>query len=204
MIVLDLGSGNTCQNDIKKVEDMIDAIAYVDSGKYEVVLKWQLFHSAPPNEPLKRDVFRHAYEYAADRGYKTTASFFDVDSMNFLLDFDVPFVKIANRTDLRPMAALIDSVPIWVSYQSSNKIGRRSLVKPLCCVSAYPAPIEAYERLFTSYHLTQGISDHTDGWDLFYKYQPLRYECHFVLKQDKKNPDAGPFARTPKYLEDIL
>jgi sialic acid synthase SpsE len=117
----------------------------------------------------------------------------------------VPFVKIANRTDLRPLARNVTDLPIWVSYQSSNKIkGGRSLVKPLCCVSNYPAPIEAYESRFTSYHLTRGISDHTVGWELYHKYQPERYECHFVLEHDSRNPDAGPFARTPEDLEEVV
>ena len=199
MVILDMGSGNTCQNDIDKVKDMIDAVA--ESG-IDAVLKWQLFLDAPPNTPLKRDVFRYAYEYAAEKSLKTTASFFDVDSMNFLLSFDVPFVKIANRTSLRPMAALMGSVPIFVSYQSSNKI-KGGRVKPMCCVSRYPADVADYERLFKPEHLVKGISDHTVGLELYHKYQPERWEKHFVLERDKKNPDAGPFAITPKELEEL-
>ena len=200
MIVLDLGSGNTCRNDLGKVKDMIDAVY---DGKRDAVIKWQLFQTAPPNEPLKRDVFRYAYEYAAELGIKTTASFFDYDSLEFLMGFDVPFFKIANRPELYPMAAGIHDVPIWVSYASDVEMGKRALVKPLCCVSRYPAQIVEYEKHFAPRWLAEGISDHTVGLDLYHKYQPERFEKHFVLKHDKSNPDAGLFAITPKELIEL-
>ena len=199
MIVLDTGSGNTCENDTGKVREMIDAIK--DSG-IDAVIKWQLFEDEPPCIKLEWDVFEFAVQYATEMGYETTASFFDKKSLEFLQTFNVPFYKIANRTYLRPMARLIKDKPILVSYQSSNKIrGGNDLVRPLCCVSNYPADIADYERLFTAEHLAMGISDHTVGLDLYHKYQPAIFEKHFVLKHNKKDPDAGPFSLTPKDLE---
>jgi len=83
-------------------------------------------------------------------------------------------------------------------------MGKRDLIKPLCCVSRYPAQAIQYEKNFTSYWLTQGISDHTEGFDLYHKYQPETFEKHYCLKHDKSNPDAGEFACIPRDLEGIL
>ena len=98
-LILDCGSGNTCRNDKAIVREMIDAITAVNTGKHEITLKWQLFESAPPNVPLDRDIFDYAYDYAYGQ-YKTTASVFDGSSLEFLREYDTPFIKIANRPDL--------------------------------------------------------------------------------------------------------
>ena len=176
---------------------MIDSLV----GK-DVILKYQLFREALPNKPLKRDVFRYAYEYATEQGLQTTASVFDVDSLKFLQEFDIPFIKLANNPKYYPLARQIQT-PMIISYSSPAEMGKRKLITPLCCVSRYPAlPVE-YEKHFTSYWLTQGISDHTEGFDLYHKYQPEVYEKHYILKHDKNNPDAGKFAMTPKELDQL-
>lgn len=203
MVIIECGSGNTCKNDLEKVKDMIDAIADI-KGESDVVIKWQLFREAEPNIPLKRDVFRHAFEYAEELGIPTTASVFSLDDLAFLMDFNPPFVKIACRPELYRLARHVTDRPIIVSYPSSGEMGKRNLVKPLCCVRKYPARIEEYERGFDSEWLSRGISDHTVGFDLYHKYQPEIYEKHFALKHDKNNPDGGPFAATPKEFEEIL
>jgi len=203
MVILDVGSGNTCGNDLEKVKDMIDAIDDI-RGDSDVTIKWQLFLEAPPNVPLKRDVFRYAYEYAEELGIPTTASVFSIDDLAFLMDFDPPFVKLACRPELYKIARHITDRPIVVSYPSDAEMGKRDIVKPLCCVRKYPARIEEYERGFKDEWLSRGISDHTIGFELYFKYQPEIYEKHFVLRHDKNNPDGGPFAATPKDLEAIL
>lgn len=203
MIIIECGSGNTCQNDLKKVEDMIDAIADI-RGEKEIVIKWQLFKDIPPNISLKRDVFRHAFEYAAELDIQTTASVFSLDDLNFLLTFDPQFIKIACRTELYKLARYVHDRPIVISYPAIAEMGKRKLVKPLCCVPYYPATVEMYGRNFTPGWLAQGISDHTAGFDLYHKYQPEIYEKHFVLRHDKNNPDGGVFAATPKEWEEIL
>jgi sialic acid synthase SpsE len=202
MIILDMGSGATTLNDKKIIRKMINALEKVDTGKHEIVIKFQLFKEAKPNIPLDHDIFEYAYGYGRDKGYQVTASVFDKESLEFLQDFDVPFIKIACREDLYPLVRKIDRA--MVSYSSSAEMGRNSRVTPLCCIRAYPATVRAYERSFPKIWLNKGISDHTVGFKLWNKYHPDFYEKHYVLERDPLNPDAGMFAATPAELEAIL
>lgn len=197
MFIAEFGSGNTCQNDLGKVREMIDSVK-----GYDIVIKWQLFLNALPNTPLKRDVFRYAYEYAAEQGIKTTASVFDLDSLYFLQDFDIPFIKLANNDKCRKMASQINT-PLIVSYPAIAEMGKRNNIKPLCCISSYPAEVIAYDKRFTKYWLSQGISDHTEGFELYHKYKPEIFEKHYTLKHDKNNPDGGVFSMTPADLGEL-
>jgi len=200
ILILDCGSGNSCRNDKSIVEKMIKEIAYVDSGRHQVYLKWQLFKDAPPNIPLEHDVFRHAYEYADRFAYETTASVFDLDSMRFLMGFDVPFVKIANRPDLYYLAEY-STVPVYVSTSQSG-LDLPGEVN-LACISNYPATVEQYEDAFTDDELKY-ISDHTSGWDLYRLHLPCIIEKHYVHERRIDNPDAGSFAVTPSELAEVL
>ena len=201
-LILDLGSGNTCRNDKGIVREMIDAIASVSTRDHDIVLKWQLFESAPPNIPLERDVFDYAYDYAYGR-FETTASVFDEYSLEFLQEYDVPFIKIANRCDLyylayNPFNDFIVSVDNCLN-KSPNKN-----VTFMACVSKYPATVAKYEKAFPPSMLKSAISDHTIGWDLYNKYKPQILEKHFVQTRNSGNPDAGAFAVTAEELKEIL
>ncbi|MFA5715059.1 MAG: hypothetical protein WC998_04935, partial [Candidatus Paceibacterota bacterium] len=99
-IILDFGSGNTHKNNWDYLKRMIDELKAVDTGKHEIIIKHQLFKAAGDNLPLDPWVFDAAYDYAKKLGYKTTSSVFDLESLKFLLNYDIPFVKIANRRDL--------------------------------------------------------------------------------------------------------
>jgi sialic acid synthase SpsE len=197
MFIAELGSGNTCQNDKGKVKEMIDSVK-----GYDLIIKWQLFLSAPPNIPLKREVFRYAHEYAAEQGLQTTASVFDIESLEFLQSFEIPFIKLANNDKCRKLAGQINT-PMIISYPAMAEMGKRKLIKPLCCVSSYPAKTVAYEKRFSKYWLSQGISDHTEGFELYHKYKPEIFEKHYVLKRNKNNPDGGKFAMTADDLEGL-
>lgn len=199
--IIELGSGNTCRNDVGLVREMIDAVAVVDTGKHEVVLKWQLFENQPPNEPLLWRTFAYAYGYACERGYETAASVFDVSSLRFLEQFDVPFVKIANRPDLYWLEDETE-LNIYMSYRTKRP-DERAWKTPMACVSHYPATVEDY-LLFEDWELQSAISDHTVGWRLYHKYKPDIIEKHFVLEHSDDNPDAGPFAVTPTELSEVL
>jgi sialic acid synthase SpsE len=201
MIILDLGSGNTCQNDFSIVKEMIDGVAENDTGRKEVVLKWQIFQDAPPNLPLDYEVFEFAYDYAKSRGYETTASVFDEESLRFLDTFRVPFIKIAARPELYSLALktarkVIVSTPPDVTNTPFGDV--------MACVSKYPADVEEYERKFTRAQLHAGISDHTEGFRLYHQYKPAIYEKHYVLEHNDNNPDAGVFACVPEDLVRIL
>lgn len=199
MVIIDMGSGNTCLNQESIISDMIDQFVKADTHKHEVVIKWQLFEKAGDNIPLRRDAFIYAYKLAEKYGYQTTASVFDMNSLDFLLRFDILFVKIANRPDLYWLTDKIEDVPIIKSIASPELFDGNCL----CCVSDYPAKAKDYEKIFSEEQLRKGISDHTTDWKLYKKYQPKHYECHFKL-EDSIGLDAGPFARTPSQLKEIL
>jgi sialic acid synthase SpsE len=184
-IILDMGSGNTCKNDKSTIRRMIHAVSEVDTGKHEVILKWQLFKSAPPNVPLTHEAFEFAYEVAGRLCYKTTSSVFDIESLRFLARFDVQFIKIANRPDLYALAQYT-KLPVYVSTAESGYavLGARMMA----CVSKYPATIEEYEVAFTREDL-DCVSDHTCGWDLYKKYNPSIIEKHFVHIREAVTPD---------------
>ena len=216
MIILDFGSANTCRNDKYYAKRMLDELKAVDTGKHEIIIKWQFFKEAGDNIPLDREIFRQAYEYAAELGYKTTSSVFDKESLDFLLRFDVPFVKLANRRELDWLIGKIPrEIPAYVSFgELCGELMTESYNEEfiaLACISKYPATINDYEEKFTC---TSGgycyeriflkhVSDHTTDFDLWRKYQPKIIEWHYGLP-DSTGLDAGPFMRTPEMLREVL
>ena len=216
-IILDFGSATTCKNDKEYIKRMIDELATVDSRKHEVIIKWQLFEAPcevldPPVVPLKRELFKYAYDYAKEKGYQTTASVFDLDSLNYLLTYPISFVKLANRPDLYWLTGEVPrKIPVYVSvssYDSSKVRTPFGANVKLMCVSKYPANIKEYEKDFFAYLDTKclgynDISDHTTTFEFYNKYQPKIVEWHYKLS-DSTGYDAGEFARTPEQLREIL
>lgn len=202
--IVELGSANEHRNDIGYVREMIDVVADCDSGKHTVRFKWQLFRDAPPNRPLLWDVFAFAYGHALELGYETTASVFDVDSLVFLGHFRVPFVKIANRPELRVLIHDASThAPVYASFSQAYQYPQGAAVS-MACVSSYPASLAYYQARFMEEELRLAVSDHTEGWALWEKYQPKIIEKHFCLKRSADNPDSGPFAVTPDELREVL
>ncbi|MFA5323742.1 MAG: N-acetylneuraminate synthase family protein [Smithella sp.] len=211
-IILDFGSGNTHKNNWGYLKRMLDELKAIDTGKHEIIIKHQLFEKAGDNIPLDRLIFDAAYDYAKELGYKTTSSVFDKNSLDFLLQFDPCFVKIANRRDLD---WLIEQVPrrhkVYVSFGSEKEINEQFAflgIVPMLCVSEYPTTVEKYEEAFGKDRLWRwrkdvAISDHTTDFGLWYRYQPKIIEMHYKLP-DSTGLDAGPFARTPAQLAEIL
>ena len=216
MIILDFSSGETCNNDLNEVHRMIDGLAEVDSRRENVIIKWQLEVDPPyiPEagrrvKPLDRDVFVQAYYYAMANSYFTTASVFDEESLSFLLQFNIPFIKIANKPY---KYHLLEKIPrnktVFVSIGPGFKKEAMSKqypnVKYLHCISEYPADPTTYETGFGQ-ALSYSISDHTpaNGFYLYAKYQPYYYETHYRL-EDSGGLDNGPWAKTPRELERIL
>lgn len=201
MIILDMGSGNTCQNDKAEIRKMIDAIYEVDQGNYAIVLKWQLFKEALPNIPLTHECFEFAYQYGNDLGYQTTASVFDIESLEYLKRFDVLFIKIACRPDLYSLIKRCDKHSVIVSSEDTERVSGADW--QLACIRKYPASIHEYEQAFDADQLRY-VSDHTVGWKLYHKYNPVVIEKHFVHERRAGNPDAGLFAVTPEELAEVL
>jgi sialic acid synthase SpsE len=219
-VILDFGSGNTHKNNWDYLKRMIDELKAVDTGKHEIIIKHQLFLEAGKNIPLDREIFAVAYSYARSLGYQTTASVFDKGSLNFLLQYDPCFVKIANSRSLDWLIGEVPrKVPVYVSiggadneklyikpmFHTKGTIHPYDQVVPLLCVSNYPSEITDYEKSFTKELLENcyGISDHTTNFGLWYRYQPQIIEWHYGLA-DSTGLDAGSFMRTPGMLKEIL
>lgn len=217
MIILDFGSATTCRNDTAEVERMIRALAFVDTNKNKVAIKWQLFkdvyYQGEKLPELDHDVYLHAKECAGRYGYDTTASVFDKASLDFLLETDPPFIKIAARPDIYPLVSSIPAdMPIIISVASQHdydhftwisKVSHGNVEGIMCCVPDYPAVPESYVKTFNPHDLRAGISDHTEDWTLYRMYLPPLYECHFAL-DDSTGLDAQDFARRPESLREIL
>ena len=203
MIILDFGSGNTCKNDYQYVKRMIDELKDIDKRGREIVIKWQLFIKAGENIPLDRAVFARAYKYAEQKGYKTGASVFDLDSLQYLLRYDIPFVKLANNKDLYYLGGDVPRKTVIVkSVGSPQELDPDYNTIKLACVSRYPSTVEDYIDRFGNRRL-EGISDHTTDFRLWEHYRPEHIEWHYKL-EDSTGLDAGPFARTPQQLGGIL
>jgi sialic acid synthase SpsE len=211
-IILDAGSGNTCRNDTNYIQLMYDKLKAVDTGKHEVIIKWQLFEKAGDNIPLLPECFEFAYTYGTALGYKVTSSVFDKNSLDFLLGFNPCFVKIANNRKLDWLIGEVPrKVPVIISAENINPATKWLQVeacisdfdRALCCVSKYPAEFNDYVTNFTGHQLHCGISDHTTDFSLFLEYEPSIIEWHYKLS-DSTGLDAGPFARTPEQLSEVL
>jgi sialic acid synthase SpsE len=199
-IILDLGSGNTCGNDLKTIKKMIDSIP----NDPRIILKWQLFKEAGNNIPLNPFCFKYAYEYAKTKGFLTTASVFDLESLKYLCRYPVPFIKLANNKDYEYLADYIpESVPIYQSWDGKRDLPDFMWEEILVCVSKYPANIDEYLNTFSIMNLYDGISDHTVGTELYKQFRPYVWEKHYKLS-DSTGLDAGSFAITPDELETIL
>ena len=209
VIILDMGSGETCWNNRDDVRDMIKAVDDNDPREVEIILKWQLFRGGEFShlKALHPGVFAYAYDYARQLGYATTASVFDESSVRFLQSFTVPFVKIACVENCRKYRFHVDGY--WIDPSVMSFAGGSDTVSTknaLCCVREYPAKLGHYEAQFTEEQLEAGISDHTDhtkGMDLIEIYRPKLYETHFCL-ESQTGPDTGPFALRPNQLRDML
>lgn len=202
-IILDY-SANTHKNDLNKIQQTISAIKDIDTGKHEIIFKSQLFKEAGKNIVCSEYSFDSMYQHCQSLGYKCTASVFDLDSLNYLLSFDIPFVKIANNRNLDYLIEHVPrGLPVYISYDS-NKIDNcynpllNQIDERMRCVSKYPADVSEYRVMPRC-----NISDHTIGFDLFNMVKPKIWEKHLIMKGDK-GLDAGPFAVTPEDLKEIL
>lgn len=197
MIICDLGSGNSCKNDVNIAREMVMELAKLRIPG--LVIKWQLFKSAGDNVPLDLNIFDSAYHFAMTNfGIPTTASVFDKESLDFLLTYNVPFVKIANSIKSKE---LMSNIKMEQKVIISTDVPNYMDFKPnqlLYCISKYPATMKEYEDKFCD-KLHEGISDHTTNFDMFNKYQPKVYEFHFKL-DSTTGLDAGEFARTPSEI----
>lgn len=202
-IILDFGSGNTCLNNKLIIQEMYDKLELIDKHRYDVIVKWQLFQQVGNNIPLNKKAFDYAYHYGKQLGYEVTASIFDKTSLDFLMGYNVPFIKIANNSKLHYLIKNIpEDIMLYISSDLPLYLERRKATyKHLWCVSKYPALVSDYEK----FKLKKGacLSDHTPDFKLFFANSPEVIEWHYKL-DNSVGLDAGVFARTPEQLNKIL
>jgi len=213
MIILDMGSGETCRNDQTIIKRMIDSVKGVVGERRDIILKWQLFKQAEDKGksilPLMPVNFDYAHKYADSLGLMTTASIFDPESLEVIVKYKVPFVKIANNLAYMALIGYLPrAMPVYYSVGNLMLVDYiyrfiNSRDVPMMCVSEYPATLEKYEAVFNGDILRSAVSDHTEGLDLYKKYRPMIWEKHFKLI-DSIGPDAGSFAITDKELKEVM
>jgi sialic acid synthase SpsE len=137
----------------------------------------------------------------------TTASVFDADSLDFLLRYDVPFVKLANldytRMYWRDVPRDIDLVVSVGNNAEFADWSERNVQGVMACISEYPADGLDYTTHFRDDFLRRGISDHTTGVDLHRVFMPEWYEKHFVT-DDVPMDKPRPYCAGPEQVKQIL
>jgi sialic acid synthase SpsE len=217
VIILDFGSGETNAN-TEEFMEMVDKIIHYkehNKSKNRIIVKFQLFtkESVPYLKPLEKDFFKFAYAYCLAAGLECTASVFDLSSIGYLLGFRPAAFKIAARENLYD---LIDLLPlnqeIFVSVDNvakmqylydkfGNGFGHKLIF--LNCIPKYPALQEEYEEKF-GHGLSHSISDHTEGLDLYKRWQPCYFEKHVTSYHDNNIPDRSSYACTIDEIGGIL
>lgn len=201
-LILDI-SANTTKNDNSIANKLIEKIKEIDSQKYEIIFKAQLFKTAGENTPMEWEHFDHIYNTCRQLGYKCTASVFDRKSLNFLLEHDIPFVKIACRDDLYWLIGHIKrSIPVYLSY--NLKYPNLHIDEHLACIPKYPASKIEYEELFSEGELKNAISDHTPDMKLFLKYRPRITEIHYCLSNSTGLDADSGVCKRPADLKGVL
>lgn len=206
-LILDVGSGASLPND-GVARRFVDEVAKRDRKKHEIIFKAQLFKEAPPNTPLAIEVFHALWAYARNAGYQCTASVFDKESLEYLLTYEVPFVKIACRPDLYWLAGEVPRrVPVYISCDVRKEdtgeyekyIDESMDDNWMLCVPEYPATPNMYPN-----YIPLCVSDHTIGWELLYRAtRPSIWEKHMRLPETT-GPDAGPWAVLPDELAEVI
>lgn len=206
LIILDIGACNVSKGSIKYYIELIDKIYTIYNNVVldeEIIIKAQLFKKAGDNIPMKKNLFESIYRYCAKSGFKCTASVFDLESLNYLLSFNIPFVKIPCNKDLYYLSDFVPNwIPIFKSHDYRHYITDETRAEiRMVCIPEYPAHISEYEVIGG---LRDYVSDHTEGIELHEKYRPKVWEKHIVLHREKGNIDCGEFAILPEDLKEIL
>lgn len=160
---------------------------------------------------LSYDAFRTLQDYCRIIGITFISTPFDLDSIHFLEELDMPFWKIPSGeiTNLpylieigktrRPVVmstgmSSIDEIKIAIDVLSKYGTSKITL---LHCNTAYPTPYEdvnlhAMNTLRETFRLPVGYSDHTNGIEVSIAAAALGavvIEKHFTLDRTMEGPD---------------
>lgn len=160
---------------------------------------------------LSYENFEVLHEYCNKIGITFISTPFDMDSIHFLDELDVPFFKIPSG-EITNLPYLIEigktKRPVVMSTGMSSieeirtavailhKYGAKK-VTLLHCNTAYPTPYEdvnlnAMKTLYDIFHLPVGYSDHTKGIEVPIAAAALGatvIEKHFTLDRNMEGPD---------------
>lgn len=209
-IIFDVGSASLSNNDKFYYDRLVDMLCDLFPIRYwkRVVLKAQLFVDRLWGVLLDRRVFEYFKSIAQKEGFQVTASVFDQESLEYLIeDKNIPFVKIAAIKELYPLIAKVPrKTAVVVSVTDSFEWSRLQEAFPdtvlMACVRQYPSLVKQYEGMFQREVLREGISDHSirdASFALFDTYNPRVYERHIALNETRKDKDR----MYASYEEDI-
>jgi len=185
------------------------ASSYITHGSK----KGESFYKLAKRLELSYDEHRVLFNYAHRIGIPWISSFFDEESLEFLVDLGVPVLKVASgeitnfpllrkavKTKI-PMIistgmASIEEIDEVYSFLRSHKAKEIYLMH---CVSWYPAKIDdmnikVIDTLFNKFKVPVGLSDHTLGINVSVgaRARGIKlFEKHFTLSKKDFGPDHG-------------
>lgn len=160
---------------------------------------------------LSYDDFREIKKYCDEIGITFASTADEQDSLDFLVDLGIPFIKIGsgdigNIPYLRYMGA--KKMPVILSTGMSTlgdveisiqalREGGAENIKLLHCTTNYPCPyndvnLKAMDTLKTAFGLDVGYSDHTEGIEVAIAAVARGatiIEKHFTLDKNMDGPD---------------
>ena len=160
---------------------------------------------------LSYDDFREIKKYCDEIGITFASTADEQDSLDFLVDLGIPFIKIGsgdigNIPYLRYMGTKKMPVilstgmstlgDVEISIQALREGGAKN-IKLLHCTTNYPCPyndvnLEAMDTLKTAFGLDVGYSDHTEGIEVAIAAVARGatiIEKHFTLDKNMDGPD---------------
>lgn len=160
---------------------------------------------------LSQDEFRYVKKYCDDIGILFASTADEKDSLDFLIEVGIPFIKIGsgdigNVPYLRYMGS--KGLPIILSTGMSSladvdlslqalRQGGAKDITILHCTTNYPCPydevnLKAMNTLHEAFHIPVGYSDHTIGTEVSVSAVALGarvIEKHFTLNRNMEGPD---------------
>jgi N,N'-diacetyllegionaminate synthase len=183
------------------------ASSYIKQGSK----KGESFYKLAKRLELSYDEQRELFKYAQRIDIPCISSFFDEESLEFLVDLGVPVLKVASgeitnfpllgkaaKTKI-PMIvstgmASMEEIDEVFSFLKSHKAKEIYLMH---CVSWYPAKIEdmnikVIDTLLKKFKIPVGLSDHTLGINVAIGARARGvklFEKHYTLSKKDKGPD---------------
>jgi sialic acid synthase SpsE len=196
--------------------------SYIEAGSRE----GEKFYDLSKKFEFTYDEHRELHKYSEKVGIPWIASFFDQESLDFLVELKVPVLKIAsgelNDFPLLKSAAetkiplilstgmaSLDEIDETLKFLKANKAGELYLMH---CVSWYPADVDDMnikfiDTLFENYGLPVGLSDHTLGISVSNAARARGvkfFEKHYTLTNEDFGPDHSASLEPDELAEMVV